>query len=121
MEEEEAAILKAQPKVDFSGEEASGKYLDLHEMHQIYSNSKFGKVGVTYLEFLESFSKFADIERQHKMNNSYKNYLGQLQQYLHLFYQKSQPLSCLNDPLAQVSLSWRTRVCSNEMTHFCSL
>lgn len=41
--ENDEALLSEAPAVPFSGEEAMGRFLDLHELFQTYTNSKFGK------------------------------------------------------------------------------
>jgi hypothetical protein len=41
--ENDEALLGEAPAPLFSGEEAMGRFLDLHEHHQAYLNSKFGK------------------------------------------------------------------------------
>ena len=41
--ENDAALLAEAPTVAFSGEEALGRFLDLHELFHAYTNSKFGK------------------------------------------------------------------------------
>lgn len=41
--ENDEPLLKEEPHVDFTGEEALGRYLDLHEHHMTFINSKFGK------------------------------------------------------------------------------
>ena len=103
VEEEEARYLTSQPKVDFSGEEGYGKFLDLHEFHRKFQNAKFGQKGISYLEFLEIFSTFGDVASVSKLNGeAYGTYLQELLDYLHGFYKKAQPLACLNDPLSDV-------------------
>ncbi|RWW24692.1 hypothetical protein BHE74_00057799 [Ensete ventricosum] len=39
--EEYEDLLKEDPHVKFSGEEAFGRYLDMHELYNEYINSKF--------------------------------------------------------------------------------
>lgn len=41
--ENDEALLAEAPSVAFSGEEAMGRFLDLHELHQAFCNAKFGK------------------------------------------------------------------------------
>lgn len=41
--ENDEALLQEQPAVPFSGEEAMGRFLDLHESYQTFINSKFGQ------------------------------------------------------------------------------
>ena len=48
--------------VIFSGEEATGRYLDLHEAHMMYSNANFGE-RCDYGEDLERCGNFAATSR----------------------------------------------------------
>lgn len=69
--EDEDAIIKFEPKVDFSGEEAGGRYLDLHEQFQIFVNSKFKK-DITYSEFCVLFDQFSDVPRDCRLSRPYR-------------------------------------------------
>ncbi|KAK9933441.1 hypothetical protein M0R45_020639 [Rubus argutus] len=59
------ALLKEEPQVKFSGEEAYGRYLDLHELYNPYINSKFGKA-IEYSAYLDVFSQPHEIPRKLK-------------------------------------------------------
>lgn len=57
----------------FSGEEAGGRYLDLHEVHEHYMNLKSLK-RTNYLGYLSEFTLFEEIERKDK-NADYQRYV----------------------------------------------
>lgn len=117
--------MTSDPAVEFSGEECGGKFLDLHEMHRCFVNSKFGSPDTTYLDFLSLLGSHLPnhIPRHHKLakakanninkgdaagtgtgtSNEYGVFLGQLLAYLASFYAKSRPLSCLRDPVRHVA------------------
>ncbi|KAK9814485.1 hypothetical protein WJX72_006646 [[Myrmecia] bisecta] len=86
--------LKEQPRVEFSGEEALGRFLDLHEHHNRFLNSKFGRQ-VEYAEYVSSLTAFDQVPRQQRLARAYREYLSGLLAYLESFYERSQPLSSL--------------------------
>jgi splicing factor 3A subunit 3 len=59
-------LLKEEPYIDFSGEEAYGKFLDMHELYNRFLNSKFGHP-IEYSAFLEEFYQTHQIARHHKL------------------------------------------------------
>ncbi|MBA0654016.1 hypothetical protein Goklo_021103, partial [Gossypium klotzschianum] len=63
--EEDEALLKEEPVIEFSGEEAFGRYLDLHELFNQYINSKFGSK-IEYSAYLDVFSQPHNIPRKLK-------------------------------------------------------
>ncbi|KAI8816344.1 uncharacterized protein EV422DRAFT_297289 [Fimicolochytrium jonesii] len=80
----------------FSGEEALGKYLDLHATFEIYVNLKdLNKVN--YLKYLEQFDKFDTIPMSTKRTPQYARYLEALQTYLESFFARAQPLYNLQE------------------------
>lgn len=108
VDQEEEAFLQTTPAVDFSGEEANGRFLDLHIFHRTFTNSqKFGKKDVTYLDFLSTFSDLGLVPRHSKVNREYKAYVEDLVAYLAEFHRKSQPLAGLSDPLAAAEKEFR--------------
>ena len=69
--EDEEAVIHAEPKVDFSGEEGGGRYLDLHEQFQLFVNSRF-KREIPYSEYCVSFDQFDEISRESRMSRPYR-------------------------------------------------
>ena len=63
--------MAAEPKVDFSGEEGGGRYLDLHLHFHTFVNSKF-KRDLSYPEYAVAFDDFKDIPRQHRISRPYR-------------------------------------------------
>ncbi|KND01586.1 SF3a splicing factor complex subunit PRP9 [Spizellomyces punctatus DAOM BR117] len=91
LEKEEEELEKM-----FSGEEALGKYLDMHEAFDQYVNlEKVNKVN--YLKYLDQFQKFESIPREIKSSPAYATYLQTLQTYLESFFERSQPLFDLRE------------------------
>ncbi|PRW61113.1 splicing factor 3A subunit 3 [Chlorella sorokiniana] len=93
--ENDEALLSEAPAVPFSGEEAMGRFLDLHELFHTYTNSKFGKQ-VDYYTYVCSIAEFEAIPRAQRLGRPYREYLQALVAYLESFYERTQPLSQLS-------------------------
>uniref|UniRef100_A0A7N0U659 Matrin-type domain-containing protein n=1 Tax=Kalanchoe fedtschenkoi TaxID=63787 RepID=A0A7N0U659_KALFE len=100
--EEEDELLKEEPIVEFSGEEAMGRYLDLHELYNRYINSKFGDPKLEYSGFLDVFSKPHTISRKLKTTRQYREYLQSLLEYLVYFFERTEPLQDLDRIFSKV-------------------
>ncbi|XP_010548951.1 PREDICTED: splicing factor SF3a60 homolog [Tarenaya hassleriana] len=99
--EDYEALLKEEPVIEFSGEEAFGRYLDLHEMYNQYINSKFGDV-IEYSAYLDVFSQPEKIPRKLKLTRQYREYMENLMEYLIYFFQRTEPLEDLDRKLSEV-------------------
>ncbi|KAJ6832668.1 splicing factor SF3a60-like protein [Iris pallida] len=99
--EEFEELLKEEPHIDFSGEEASGRYLDMHELYNTYINSKFGE-RIEYTAFLETFSQTHRINYNLKLTREYKDYLQGLLGYLISFFERTEPLQDLGRIFSKV-------------------
>lgn len=99
--EEYEALLKEEPVIEFTGEEAFGRYLDLHELYNQYINSKFGEP-IEYSAYLDLFSQIENIPRKKKSTRQYKEYLENLLEYLIYFFQRTEPLQDLDRILSKV-------------------
>ncbi|TPX40422.1 hypothetical protein SeMB42_g06009 [Synchytrium endobioticum] len=87
--EKEAEELEA----CFTGEEALGKYLDLHVRFEQFLNLKGVKREKgTYLSYLNEFDKFEDISKETRSAADYSKYIADLRAYLEGFFKRSQPL-----------------------------
>ncbi|KAG0239435.1 hypothetical protein B0O80DRAFT_408802 [Mortierella sp. GBAus27b] len=75
----------------FSGEEAGGRYLDLHEVHEQYMNLKSLK-RTNYLGYLSEFTLFSEIQKKDK-DTDYQKYLDSLSKYLEGFLRRVKPLT----------------------------
>ncbi|KAJ4705844.1 splicing factor 3A subunit 3-like [Melia azedarach] len=94
-------LLKEEPQIEFSGEEAFGRYLDLHELYNLYINSKFGKQ-IEYSAYLDVFSQPHEIPRKLKMTRQYREYMEKLLEYLIYFFQRTEPLQDLDRIFSKV-------------------
>mmetsp|Transcript_32269 Transcript_32269/g.79679 ORF Transcript_32269/g.79679 Transcript_32269/m.79679 type:complete len:502 (-) Transcript_32269:373-1878(-) len=86
------APFKADEAIEFSGEEASGRYLDLHGMHHKFQNSAFGRP-VDYIVYIaEELTNFSAMPRDKKFSKAYAEYLTELLEYLQAFHRRTKPL-----------------------------
>ena len=87
----------------FSGEEAFGRFFDLHACHDAYLNLPNVK-RLNYLQYLEVFDNFAagagGIRRDEKLTDQYFRYLGQLAEYLESFMRRTRPLENVDKVIA---------------------
>ncbi|PPR98105.1 hypothetical protein GOBAR_AA22568 [Gossypium barbadense] len=93
--EEYEDLLKEEPVIEFSGEEAFGRYLDLHELFNQYINSKFG-AKIEYSAYLDVFSQPYNIPWKLKSTRQYRKYMENLLEYLIYFFQRTEPLQDLD-------------------------
>ncbi|CAN1751173.1 Splicing factor SF3a60 homolog [Linum perenne] len=106
------ALLKEEPVIEFTGEEAHGKYLDLHELYNQFINSKFGvprsdkkeseESRIEYSAYLNVFSKPHKIDRKLKSTRQYREYIENLLEYLVYFFQRTEPLQDLDRIFSKV-------------------
>ncbi|SPO06080.1 related to RNA splicing factor PRP9 [Cephalotrichum gorgonifer] len=87
----------------FSGEEAFGRFFDLHACHESYLNLPNVK-RLNYLQYLEIFDNFAPgaggIKRDEKLTDQYFRYLGELAEYLESFMRRTRPLENVDKIIA---------------------
>ncbi|XAR71638.1 hypothetical protein NMG60_11018010 [Bertholletia excelsa] len=95
-------MLKEEPRIDFTGEEAFGKYLDMHELYNEYINSKFGEP-IEYSAYLDVFSQPQKIPRKLKLTRQYREYLEKLLEYLIYFFERTEPLQDLDRIFSKVT------------------
>lgn len=88
-----------QPKVQFSGEEMYGKYLDLHQFYEKSCNMPQLE-RMEYIQYLRCFSEFGKIDSS-KKNKAYLGYVTEMRKYLVGFYKRTQPLVDLDDILKE--------------------
>ncbi|TPX33358.1 hypothetical protein SmJEL517_g03725 [Synchytrium microbalum] len=88
IKEEQGMLVDA----SFTGEEALGKYLDLHILFEQYLNLK-GVKGekMTYLGYLNDFDKF-EVSKETRASSDYFKYVTDVRAYLEGFLKRSQPL-----------------------------
>jgi len=87
----------------FSGEEAFGRFFDLHTSHESYINLP-GVKRVTYLQYLDAFDNFTPgfggLKKADKLSDQYFKYVGDLGSYLESFMRRTRPLENLDKVFA---------------------
>ncbi|XP_054798024.1 splicing factor SF3a60 homolog [Prosopis cineraria] len=107
-------LLKEEPQIEFSGEEALGRYLDMHELYYRYINSKFGEP-IEYSAYLDVFSLPEKIPRKMKMTRQYREYLENLLEYLIYFFQRTEPLQDLDRIFSKVTAEFEENWVANKV------
>ncbi|KAK4788624.1 hypothetical protein SAY86_019943 [Trapa natans] len=108
------ALLKEEPPVEFSGEEAMGRYLDMHELFYLYINSKFG-APIEYSAFCDTSAQLEKISRRQKFSKQYREYLDKLLVYLLYFFERTEPLQDLYRILSKIESEFEERWTNNLM------
>eukprot|EP00172_Hildenbrandia_rubra_P002951 Plantae.Rhodophyta-Hildenbrandia_rubra.ctg4220.p1 GENE.Plantae.Rhodophyta-Hildenbrandia_rubra.ctg4220~~Plantae.Rhodophyta-Hildenbrandia_rubra.ctg4220.p1 ORF type:complete len:501 (+),score=106.81 Plantae.Rhodophyta-Hildenbrandia_rubra.ctg4220:2619-4121(+) len=91
---DEALLSLARPKVIFSGEEAGGRFFDVHEYFTKFLNLRQGKdeKGLDYLKYLNVMDDFTLFSSDVKKKANYRQYLQGLREYLVGFAGRVRPL-----------------------------
>ena len=104
-------------KLQFSGEEGLGRYVDLHEFHHRHINLSF-KSGLSKLDYTDYLLQLYDDTIQHsnvEINNQlkatmeYTEYLNDLLGYLLSFLDRTQPLMDVHCLFSQVESEFWTQ------------
>ncbi|KAJ8908375.1 hypothetical protein NDN08_005084 [Rhodosorus marinus] len=94
------AAMSVSPEVSFSGEEAHGKYLDLHESHTKFINLQGIDPEVyDYITFLQNFYAFGSLPEDVRRRPDYNGYIRGLLDYLIDFADRVLPLKFAEDKL----------------------
>ncbi|XP_076819996.1 splicing factor 3A subunit 3-like [Clavelina lepadiformis] len=98
--------------VEFTDEEAYGRFLDLHECYMLYINLK-GCEKISYVKYLDTFDKLFDMPKDRK-NKAYEKYLQVLLDYLVSFCSRIKPLLDLSAELDKVKTTFTEQWESSE-------
>ncbi|KAK0754428.1 RNA splicing factor PRP9-like protein [Schizothecium vesticola] len=83
----------------FSGEEAYGRFFDLHGCHETFLNLAESK-RLGYMQYLDVFDNFqpgqGGVKRGEKLTDEYFKYLGEVMLYLEDFMRRTRPLENLD-------------------------
>lgn len=106
---DEAAALSRAPEIEFSGEEGSGRYLDLHAAHREYVNAKAFGERCEYAAFLSKLKEGGAVAlapRSAKSGAAYATFVNSITRYLEGFHARTQPLQLLAGKLAATEASF---------------
>lgn len=100
------ALEEEDPGIEFTGEEASGKRLDLHAQHHQWQNAPFGARD-DYLTFLKRLPEcLTSVERQQKLSAQYRSFVAELLSYLEGFHHRAKPLTFLSGVMRGIEQSF---------------
>ncbi|KAL3898355.1 MAG: hypothetical protein SGPRY_012857 [Prymnesium sp.] len=103
MENEEQAflteVLENAADAGFTGEEGEGKYVDMHDIHEMYLNLK-GVPKLDYCSYLKSCTDLQKIDTTTASGGAYARYLEALRACWRSFLERTQPLMPLDSMLA---------------------
>ncbi|KAI9227223.1 MAG: hypothetical protein DHS80DRAFT_17553 [Piptocephalis tieghemiana] len=90
MDEEKRINILQEIRSHFSGEEANGRFLDMHALHDQMMNLH-GVKKLDYLHYLDAFDHLTSIPLAEK-RSAYSRYVKAVQDYLESFLNRTQPL-----------------------------
>lgn len=103
-------VIDWQDELDrmFTGEEALGRVLDLHEIYTLYCNLNDSRQ--MYLKFIQTCDDFSSFVKARK-THAYSAYLARFKDYLESFIRRAMPLfdldSCKIETAEQFSNDWK--------------
>eukprot|EP00270_Netrium_digitus_P016460 TRINITY_DN590_c0_g2_i1.p1 TRINITY_DN590_c0_g2~~TRINITY_DN590_c0_g2_i1.p1 ORF type:complete len:522 (+),score=201.36 TRINITY_DN590_c0_g2_i1:63-1628(+) len=107
--EDPEVLIKEEPWLEFSGEEAMGKHMDMHELYLLFINSKFGQRELDYSVYLQEMQQTHKIVRRHKFTKEYEEYVIAVLTYLVSFFERTQPLQEIEKIFAKVEADFEER------------
>lgn len=103
----EQALEDPSVLVEFSDEEGYGKFLDLHQVYEMFVNLK-GVERVDYITYVMQFDRLFDIPRERK-GAHYKAYLHALLEYCHDYVRRAKPLLDVQRELESVQKDFEVK------------
>lgn len=95
----EGEVITSEIDNMFTGEESSGRFLDVTTLHEDYLNLP-GVKRLSYLQYLDFFDAFSPprmpLKRANKLSDQYFKYVGDLSGYLQTFVRRTRPLDDLD-------------------------
>ena len=101
-------LADASTQQTFTGEEAEGKHLDMHRLHDMYLNVK-GIERLDYLGYLNKSTDVLAVPTSVASAHAYARYLRELRAYWVDFLKRTQPLMPLDDLLAKATDEFNAR------------
>jgi splicing factor 3A subunit 3 len=110
-------VLESAPEQAFTGEEAEGRYLDMHGLHEQFLNLK-GVEHVDYASYLKASADLQAIPKATASTGSYARYVRALHNYWLDFLRKTQPLMPIDELLAKATASFHERWARGEVSRW---
>lgn len=109
----EPSVIAAEEMAKFTAEEAYGRNLDMHELHDEFMNlhRQFGEraTKTSYLDYLGTFDRLFDVPMSSKRRADYRRYLQHLHAYLHGFIERTRPLFNVDAEMASAEEEFAQR------------
>ena len=112
-----ALLTRDDPTLAFSGEEAEGKYVDMHGCHEMYLNLK-GADHLDYAAYLQRCSELAAIDKSVASTTQYRSYVNAMCAYFIDYLKRTQPLMPLAELLAKAEHDFAARWDAGEITRW---
>jgi len=111
-------VLESAPDEGFTGEEAEGRYMDLHAMHERYLNLK-GVERVDYVAYLKQCGRLAEtVPKESVSTANYARYAKELHRTFLEFVAKTQPLVPTTKMLEAAESDFAERWTRGEVTRY---
>eukprot|EP00049_Salpingoeca_infusionum_P018953 m.359489 g.359489 ORF g.359489 m.359489 type:complete len:532 (+) comp18590_c0_seq1:196-1791(+) len=88
--------------VSFSGEEGSGRFLDLTGLYEEFLNLK-GVERVSYLTYIQTYDSLYMLDSKLRLSGAYRHYIEHLAHYLTGFFSRAFPLRNLDAELEKAA------------------
>ena len=103
-----AEVLEGTAEEGFTGEEAEGRYVDMHSLHEMYLNLK-GVERIDYINYLNTCGDLSSVPRATTKTAAYGRYLRALKEYMLHFLRRTQPLVPLSKLLEAAEADFSER------------
>mmetsp|Transcript_9869 Transcript_9869/g.19951 ORF Transcript_9869/g.19951 Transcript_9869/m.19951 type:complete len:530 (+) Transcript_9869:90-1679(+) len=110
-------LTREDSSLAFSGEEAEGKYVDMHSCHEMFLNLK-GADHLDYAAYLQRCTELQSIDKTVAGTAQYQRYVAALCEYFVSFLKRTQPLMPLAELLAKAEHDFAARWDAGEITRW---
>jgi len=111
-------VLEGANEQTFTGEEAEGRYLDMHALHEAYINLKGVDKETDYASYLKAAAQLANVPKPTALTSGYARYVKSLRDYWEGFLRRTQPLLPLADILNKATTAFDDRWAKGEFTRW---
>lgn len=106
----EDMILKEEPLPEFTGEEGTGRWVDMHGLYNQFVNLKLlDGEPMEYLAFLDQVRHLEDLDDVRLNNRAYGDWVKDVLAYLEGFHQRVQPLQNLSNIMVKVEEDFQAK------------
>jgi len=110
-------VLDDAPEEGFTGEEAEGRFVDMHSLHDAFLNLK-GVERIDYCTYLKQCANLAALPKGTALAGGYLRYAKALRDYWLSFLRRTQPLMPLDKLLEAAEADLKSRWAKGEITRW---